>query len=40
MKDETGTGDYGHRVKKTAVEYARDDLGCWIGLAHDESGYV
>ena len=40
MKGETGTGDYGHRVKKTVVEYVRDNLGCWIGLAHDESGQV
>lgn len=37
MKGETGTGDYGYRIKKTVVEYVRDDLGCWIGLAH-ESG--
>ena len=39
MKGETGTGDYGHGVK-TFVEYVRDDLGCWIGLAHDEFGQV
>ena len=40
MKGETGTGDYGHGVKKTFVEYVRDDLGCRIGLAHDEFGQV
>ena len=38
MKGETGTGDYGHRVKKIVVEYVGDDLGCCMGLAHDESG--
>ena len=38
LKGETVTGDYGRRVKKTVVEYVRDDLGYWIGLVHDESG--
>jgi len=38
MKGETDTGDYSHHVKNTVVEYFRDDLGCWTGLAHDESG--
>ena len=40
MKGETGTGGYGHHVKKIVVEYVRDDLGYWIRLVHDESGQV